>query len=70
MLIKTFIFIIMKYFPSLLFPFSLSKLFRPVIALSMSQPGKQSQRIFMDIHEQLFSGDNIYVFRNLGQIQR
>lgn len=68
MLVKTFIFIITKYFPFLLFPFSLSKLFRPVILLSVSQPDKQSQRIGLSwTFMSSCSQETIYVFRNLGQ---
>lgn len=68
MLIKTFIFITKKYFPSLLFSFPLSKHFRPVIPLSVSQAGKQSQRIGLSwTFMSSCSQETIYVFRNLGQ---
>lgn len=60
-LIKTFIFIITKYFPSLLFPFSPKQALRTCYSTERvsARQTVSTDRFVLDIHEQLFSGDNI-----------
>lgn len=60
-LIKTFIFIITKYLPSLLFPFSPKQAFQTCYSTERVSAGQtvSTDRFVLDTHEQLFSGDNI-----------